>query len=113
MNEISILIMALLAGISLGAIFYGGLWWTVRRSVASKTLSFWLLGSFVLRTSIAVGGFYLVSRDDWRSLLTCLLGFLIARIAVTHLIKRMPTPVPGPVPVPVEQKNRCAQGGGP
>jgi len=103
MSELSTLILTLLAGISLGAMFYGGLWWTVRRSVASKALSFWLIGSFVLRAIIAVGGFYLVSRDDWRSLLACLLGFLIARIAVTRHIKR----------TPVEQKNRCVQASGP
>jgi F1F0 ATPase subunit 2 len=101
MSETSILIMALLAGVLLGMIFYGGLWWTVRRSVSSKTMSVWLIGSFPFRAIIAVGGFYLVSRGDWRSLLLCLLGFLIARICVTRLLRG-----------PHEPKNRCVRGTG-
>jgi F1F0 ATPase subunit 2 len=102
MNETSILIMALLAGVLLGMIFYGGLWWTVRRSVSPKSSNVWLIGSFPFRAIIAVGGFYLVSRGNWRSLLACLLGFLIARIAVTRLLR-----------APHEQKSRCVRGTGP
>ena len=85
MSEASTLSVALLAGILLGAIFYGGLWWTVRRGVLSKTLGKWLIGSFVLRAVVAVGGFYVVSHGDWRSLLACLLGFIVARIGATRL----------------------------
>jgi F1F0 ATPase subunit 2 len=57
----------------------------------------------VVRTIIAVGGFYGVSRGDWRGLLACLPGFLIARIAVTRLVRR----------APVAAKNRGLQGAGP
>jgi len=101
MSEISILITALLAGVLLGMIFYGGLWWTVRRGVSSKSLNVWLIVSFPFRAIVAVSGFYLVSRRDWRSLLVCLLGFLIARICVTRLLR-----------APHEQKNRCVRGTG-
>jgi F1F0 ATPase subunit 2 len=101
MSETSILIGALLAGVLLGTIFYGGLWWTVRRSVLSKSLNVWLIGSFPFRAIIAISGFYLVSRGDWRSLLVCLLGFLIARIGVTRLLR-----------APHEQKSRSVRGTG-
>jgi F1F0 ATPase subunit 2 len=87
MKESSILILALLAGILLGTIFYGGLWWTVRSTVSSRSSGAWLIGSFPLRAMIAVGGFYFVSRGDWRSLLACFLGFLVARIAVTRVTR--------------------------
>ena len=87
MSETSILILALPAGVLLGMFFYGGLWWTVRRSVSSKSSNVWLIGSFPFRAMIAIGGFYLVSRGDWRSLLVCLLGFLIARVGVTRLLR--------------------------
>jgi F1F0 ATPase subunit 2 len=99
MSEPSILIVALFAGMLLGMIFYGGLWWTVRRSVSSKSLNVWLIGSFPVRAIIAVTGFYIVSRGDWRSLLICLVGFLLARICVTRLLR-----------APDERKNRCARG---
>jgi len=101
MSEISNLMMALLAGVLLGMIFYGGLWWTIRRSVPAKTLNVWLIGSFPFRAIIAVGGFYLVSRGDWRSLLVCLLGFLIARVCVTRLLR-----------APHKRSNRSVRGTG-
>jgi F1F0 ATPase subunit 2 len=102
MSETSILIMALLAGVLLGMIFYGGLWWTVRRSVSCKSSNVWLIGSFPCRAIIAISGFYLVSRGDWRSLLVCLIGFLIARIGVTRLLR-----------APHERKSLCVRGTGP
>jgi F1F0 ATPase subunit 2 len=85
MSEVSILALALLAGVLIGIIFYGGLWWTVRRSVSSPS-SVWLIGSFPLRMIIAIGGFYFVSQGDWRRLVTCLAGFLMGRIGVTWLL---------------------------
>jgi F1F0 ATPase subunit 2 len=36
--------------------------------------------------AVAVTGFYLVSHGDWRKLVACLAGFLLARIAVMRLI---------------------------
>ena len=87
MREPFILALTLLAGILLAVIFYGGLWWTVRRSVSSRSPGAWLIGSFLLRATIAVSGFYFVSRVDWRSTVPCLLGFVIGRIAVTQLTR--------------------------
>jgi F1F0 ATPase subunit 2 len=37
--------------------------------------------------AVAVTGFYLVSHGDWRKLVACLAGFLLARIAVTRIIR--------------------------
>jgi F1F0 ATPase subunit 2 len=87
MSEIPTLGMALLGGTLLGMIFYGGLWWTVRRCVSHQASSIWLVSSFPLRMIIATGGFYIVSQGDWRRLLACLLGFLVARIGVTRLLR--------------------------
>jgi F1F0 ATPase subunit 2 len=85
--EAFILMLGLFVGILLGAIFYGGLWWTVRRIVSSKTPGIWLIGSFFLRSMIAIGGFLFVARGDWRSILACFIGFLAARIGVTRLTR--------------------------
>ena len=87
MNEASILMLALLAGAAIGATFFGGLWWTIRSGLHSKAPAAWFLGSLVLRTSIAVGGFYFVSHGDWRNLLACLLGFLTTRVSMTWLTR--------------------------
>jgi F1F0 ATPase subunit 2 len=88
MSETPALILALLAGVALGAIFFGGLWWTIRRGVLSQRPAVWFFGSLMLRGIIAAAGFTLVSRGDWRRLLACLLGFLLARLLVTRLTGR-------------------------
>ena len=60
MNETLIMTAVLLAGVLLGAFFFGGLWWTVRRGVTAKhsrALVCRQLSSF--RTGAALAGFYL------------------------------------------------------
>ncbi len=63
---------ALLAGLSLGALFFGGLWWTVRQSMSAKHPSIWLFASLMLRMSATLTGFYFVGRGDWQRLVVCL-----------------------------------------
>jgi F1F0 ATPase subunit 2 len=83
MNETLTLALAWLAGTALGAIFFGGLWWTVRKGVSSQLPAFWFAGSLLLRMSITLAGFYLVMGGHWERLLACSLGFLMARLVVT------------------------------
>ena len=87
MNEVLTLTLAWVAGLGLGAIFFGGLWWTVRRGVSSPQPARWFLSSLLLRMSIAVAGFYFVSAGHWQRLLLCLLGFIMARLLVTRLTR--------------------------
>ncbi|CAN5297678.1 ATP synthase subunit I [soil metagenome] len=87
MNEHLGLILPFLAGILLGAIFFGGLWWTICRAVDSRQPALWFLSSLLLRTSMALAGFYFVARGHWENLLLCLLGFVAARLAVTWLTR--------------------------
>lgn len=94
MNELVQLALASLAGMALGAIFFGGLWWTVLKGASAKQPALWFGASLLLRTGIALSGFHLVSGADWKKLLACLLGFIVARIVVTRLVK---TPVAGEV----------------
>ena len=86
--------LALLAGMALGGIFFGGLWYTVRRCVTSRRPALLLLGSLALRMGITLGGFYLVAGGRWQSLLACLLGFVLARLLATRLT-RPPRAAPG------------------
>lgn len=89
MNEFLILALALVAGLLLGAIFFAGLWWTVRKGVSSKHPALWFLGSMLLRMSIVLLGFYFVGRGDWQRLVVCLLGFIIARYIVMRLTRTL------------------------
>jgi F1F0 ATPase subunit 2 len=85
MSETMLLVLALLAGMMLAAIFFGGLWWTVLKGVASPRPALWFLVSLLLRTGMVVAGFYFVSGGDWKRLLACLFGFVIARLIIIRL----------------------------
>ena len=85
MDEWLILSLALMAGVLLGAMFFGGLWWTVQKGVSSKQPAIWFFGSLLLRMSTVLAGFYFVSNGHWERLLMCLLGCVIARFIVTRL----------------------------
>jgi F1F0 ATPase subunit 2 len=87
MNEPSAIVVSAVAGILLGIVFFGGLWWTIRRAFSSKHPASLFSGSLLLRTGIAVIGFYYVSRGDWRRLIACLTGFLLARFSVTRMTR--------------------------
>ncbi len=87
MNEFLTLALASVAGLLLGAVFFGGLWWTVRKGVSSKQPALWFFGSLLLRMSIVLIGFYLVSGGHWERLAPCLLGFVAARLIVAWLTR--------------------------
>jgi len=85
MYEMLILALAWVAGTLLGAFFFGGLWWTVRKVGSSQQPALWVFGSLLLRMSVALTGFYVVSGSHWERMALCLLGFVMARLVVTWL----------------------------
>ena len=93
MNEISIqgfaLLLALAAGMLLGVIFFGGLWWTVRSGMTARQPALWFICSMMLRTGIVTMGFYFLlslSGNSWKILLGSLSGFILARLLATRLL---------------------------
>lgn len=85
-NDVLVAVLAWFAGGALGAVFFGGLWWTVRRGVTSPRPALWFGGSLLLRLGIVLAGFYLVGRGGhWERMLACLLGFVIVRVVVGRL----------------------------
>jgi F1F0 ATPase subunit 2 len=87
MREILMMIMAFLTGIILGTLFFGGLWFTVKKAVLAKIPAIWFFVSLFLRLSITLIGFYYISRGSWQRLLICVFGFAAARFIVIHLTK--------------------------
>jgi F1F0 ATPase subunit 2 len=81
------LLLACLAGGTLGAFFFGGLWWTMRKALAASSPALWILPGVLLRMGVALTGFYFVASGDWRRLLACLVGFVMARQFVMHLTR--------------------------
>jgi F1F0 ATPase subunit 2 len=84
--------LALVTGVLLGAIFFGGLWWTVRKCVSAKQPALWFFGSVLLRMTVVLAGFYFVAHGHWERLLVCLLGFVMARVVVTRLTRAAENP---------------------
>lgn len=98
MNETLNLLPALVAGFLLGVFFFGGLWWTIRKGLSSRSPALWFLGSLLLRLSTVIAGFYFVSGNHWERLLICLPGFFIARRVVMRLTRQ-----------PEEEENKLAK----
>ncbi len=87
MNETLILVLAFIAGVALGIIFFGGLWLTVKKMVNATMPGLWVLGSFALRMGIVLTAFYFIGAGNWQRLMTCLLGFIMARFLVIYYTK--------------------------
>ncbi|TWU46870.1 ATP synthase subunit I [Rubripirellula reticaptiva] len=87
MNETLLLLtlLAAVAGVLIGMIFFGGLWWTVNKGMTSRYAAFWFTGSLILRVGVALAGFYCIGHNNWQMMLACLLGFVIARVVVMRL----------------------------
>lgn len=85
MNNAPTLMMAWAAGVLLGALFFGGLWWTINKSITSKQPALWFLSSGILRTIIVLAGFYIIGASHWQRLVLCLLGFFMTKLVVICL----------------------------
>jgi F1F0 ATPase subunit 2 len=92
MNETMQPVLALVTGLMLGILFFGGLWWTVLKGLASPRPALWFLGSLLVRTGIVLGGFYVTAGSDWKRWLACVAGFFLARILVTRLTRGLVVP---------------------
>lgn len=101
MNDILHYGWVLGVGVLIGAVFFGGLWWTVRNAPGFANPGLWFAGSSMIRTLVAVGGYLIVSDGNWRNIVSCLAGFLAARLAVTWATRPGPAGIPGD-PAPVE-----------
>jgi F1F0 ATPase subunit 2 len=87
MNETTGILAAALAGMLLGVFFFGGLWWTIRKTLSSSQAALWFSGSFLVRTGVVLLGFYFVAQGDWRRIAGCVAGFLSARLFIVRLTR--------------------------
>ncbi|MFY9260014.1 MAG: ATP synthase subunit I [Gallionella sp.] len=75
-------------GLLLGGIFFGGLWWTVQRAMASPHPAIWFLISLIVRSGVVVFGFYAIAGQDWQRWVACMLGLILARFIITRKFKQ-------------------------
>lgn len=89
MNDRLFMIAAFVAGIALGTLFFGGLWYTVKKIITAKMPALWVMGSFIVRIGLVLTGFYFISAGSWQRLISCLVGFIAARFIVIYFTKTM------------------------
>lgn len=84
-TTIVFLIVTFAAGLVLGAFYFTALWRTVRSLPASNNQVRLMLGSFFIRMSVVMAGFYLVMGEGhWERLASALLGFVVMRKILTY-----------------------------
>jgi F1F0 ATPase subunit 2 len=76
----------LLTGLCLGAIFFGGLWLTVRALPTARYPTFLSIASFWGRTALVVAAFAFVFSRGWESALICVAGFFLARLLMSRCV---------------------------
>jgi F1F0 ATPase subunit 2 len=83
------IVIALISGLILGIIFFGGLWLTVKKTLGTKYVVLWFLASTFTRTAIVLTGFYFVAKGNLTQLLISVLGFVAARFLVLWTTKQL------------------------
>lgn len=71
-------------GMVLGAVFFGGLWVTVRQIGNAKRPGLLFLTSVAVRSAIVLGGIGYFAAGDAISIAACMLGFVSMRVLSTQ-----------------------------
>ncbi len=73
-------LLSLSGGFGAGLLYFGGLWWSVKRLARVKRPALLSLISFLLRAAFVLAVFYLLGQGRWERIAACLAGFLLARV---------------------------------
>jgi len=88
--EIKESFIVLIYGLLLGSIFFTGLWWTVQIMPKTKSPALLFIMSFILRMTILIAAFFLITNYShqklWSDLVICLIGFIIGRFVVSKVV---------------------------
>lgn len=80
--------IAVISGLILGVLFFGGLWLTVKMALGRTYAALWFLGSSLIRTAIVLAGFYLLAQGGLLQLLLSVAGFVAARFLTIRLTRQ-------------------------
>jgi len=85
-NVLNFLIV-FIVGMLVGVFYFGTLWVIVRQLPRVKRPALLILSSFFARNAVTVLVFYFIMDGRWERLITCLLGFLLARTVIVRRVK--------------------------
>jgi F1F0 ATPase subunit 2 len=83
---------ALVGGMALGVLHFGGLWWTLRRLPGAQHPAILMVGSVLARSLVTVAGLYFIMGGAWQRLIVALGGFLVTRLMLTYWLRPKPVP---------------------
>ncbi|REJ90872.1 MAG: ATP synthase subunit I [Planctomycetota bacterium] len=85
--ESASIVAAVCAGLLLCGLYFGGLWWTVRRMPLARHPLNLYFGSLIARLAILLAAFYgVLSYAGWAQLVAALVGFIAARLLLIRII---------------------------
>ena len=87
MIEPASLLLSLAVGFIAGLFFFGALYWTVRRIPHVQRPGLLLAVSFIVRTAVVLGIFYLIMDSTWQRLIAAVLGFIVARFVLVQKMR--------------------------
>jgi F1F0 ATPase subunit 2 len=105
MSAVITLAAGLLAGVVLGLVFFGGLWWTTQRLATSSRPAILVSVSLLVRVAVLAAGLFLLAQVGSGALLVAALGLLATRIGLTRLA------VNGRLPQPTTSESTAGGGG--
>ncbi|HSV86304.1 MAG TPA: ATP synthase subunit I [Levilinea sp.] len=83
-SDLSALLLSVIAGFLVGLAFFWTLWLTVQRLPKSSNPGMLLFGSYLLRTAVAIGIFYVIMDGRWQRMVALIIGFIIARFVMVR-----------------------------
>jgi F1F0 ATPase subunit 2 len=95
MPELVRLLVPAVGGASIAALYFGGLWWTVRRLPEASHPAALVLGSFVGRAVLAALGFTVLLAGDPVRLAVALVAFLAVRAVAVRRVRLGAAPAGG------------------
>lgn len=82
-SDVVTIVLSILGGMVIGLLFFGGLLLTTRRFAASPHAVRLVIGSFIGRAVIALGGFFIVIKlAGFTGVMLALLGFVSVQLVV-------------------------------
>jgi F1F0 ATPase subunit 2 len=105
MSAVITLAAGLVAGVVLGLVFFGGLWWTTQRLATSSRPAILVSVSLLVRVAVLAAGLLLLAQVGSGALLVAALGLLATRIGLTRLA------VNGRLPQPTTSESTAGGGG--
>ena len=86
-EQVISLVFAIVVGVALGALYFGGLWLTVRHLPTMRHPAIWMTASLVMRMAVILTVLYFLSDGHWGKLLAGVAGMLVVRIILLHRVR--------------------------